>query len=150
MILKIKADKRSIALWISFILLVLFAIILSVFTMAWVKNRAKESGEELEKVLYHDELCDKINIWVNASYTTSTINLSIENIGTWRIDRVLIEFFNDSLPTNDQEYDCKLRSGYSKVLKLSKQGNLIYITPIVRKDSLKIICENKKNKIELG
>ena len=150
MILKIKADKRSIALWISFILLVLFAIILSVFTMAWVKNRAKESGEELEKVLYHDELCDKINIWVNASYTTSTINLSIENIGTWRIDRVLIEFFNDSLPTNDQEYDCKLRPGYSKVLKLSKQGNLIYITPIVRKDSLKIICENKKNKIELG
>ena len=143
-------NKKTISLWISFILMIVFVIMLSVLTMSWMKNRAVGGAYELKRAMNQELECHKVNIMVKSNdVNNNIINITITNTGTWRIDKVMIEFFNNSLPQSIEEYDSVLRPGTNKTLSITKQGDVMYITPIVNKDNFKLLCPEKKVRIKV-
>jgi len=118
--------------------------------MSWMKNRAVGGAYELKRAMNQELECHKVNIMVKSNdVNNNIINITITNTGTWRIDKVMIEFFNNSLPQSIEEYDSVLRPGTNKTLSITKQGDVMYITPIVNKDNFKLLCPEKKVRIKV-
>lgn len=147
--MKIRTNKKGISVWISWVLLVVFIVLLSAFMYGWMTNYTRQTTEDVKKVVYNEEECNYISLDIDACSTDSLILINFSNRGTLRIDKILLRLHSQQNVTNielNMTKDNKtLKPERTRTESINDTGNIYIIDaiPIYIKGEYKIVCTNK-------
>ncbi len=152
-------NKRGISLWIEFVLLMAFAVGLSIFLNNWMKDYTLKTTETIKERNYNTELCDGVAISIdaacqsNSTQSNSTpINLyiNVTNRGNLRITKQILRIY-DNITTlaNWEVHENTLLIKPGRMMRISNTSSLDYVgyievVPVTEKGDLEIVCAEKK------
>lgn len=139
-------DKKGITMWVSWVLLMSFAVVLSVFMYDWIFGFTSGAANELEQRTYAAEGCDDISIVIeDICQDAQTLYINITNTKNLRIKQLIFRIFDiyDEPETKTRSID--IFPGRTETLEVLKQGRTgrLEIVPVSRKGSSNIICNDR-------
>lgn len=147
--------KRGISVWVSWVLIMGFAIALGVFFFSWVKGFASESSDDIVERSDKITLCDSASLRIDKlCQDTQTLNINVTNVNTLKTDELIFRLIDIYEESELRNVNFTIKPGETKGLILVKQGIVKQadVIPVIHKDRKRIICENKKvalNKVEM-
>lgn len=147
-------NKRGVSLWIEFVLLMGFAVALSIFLNDWMRDYTTNTAETIVERHYNTELCDGIAVSIDAACQANStpINLyiNVTNRGNLRITKQIVRIYDNITTLANWEVienTQLIRPGRMK--RISNISSLDYIgyiesVPVTEKGDLEIVCSEKK------
>ncbi len=140
-------SKRGISVWVSWVLIMGFAVALGVFFFAWIKGFAIGSSGEIAERSDRITLCDSVSIRIDKlCQDTQTLNMNVTNSNSLKTDELIFRFYSIYEEPELRSTNFTLRPSETKNLMLVKQGIVkqAEAIPVIYKDRKRIICENKR------
>ncbi|MBT5021985.1 hypothetical protein HOK51_00920 [Candidatus Woesearchaeota archaeon] len=145
-------DKRGVGPWISWVLIMAFAVALSAFMYSFMVEYTSTSTDEIKEAVYNTDECRSVSLSIESvcqNTTTSELNIEIKNRNYRRIDLVDYRLYDASQkPISTNATNVSLNPNRKKTLNLSGvtslQLGLVEIIPSVNKEEFTIICSDKK------
>ena len=138
--------KKGISLWVSWVLVMMLAVILGTVYFGWMRDYAVETVDDVQERSDYITVCESSGIWVkNICQNTQTLNMNITNSNDLKIDEVIVRTINVyGDPTTDIR-NVTLIPGETKNIEVLKQEitKQMEIIPIIHKDSRRIICSSR-------
>lgn len=147
-------NKKGVSLWIEFVLLMGFAVVLSVFLNDWMRSYTVETAQDVKERHYNTELCDEIAISIDdacqANTTPINLYINITNRGNLRVTRQIIRVY-DNITTlaNWEVIENTAMIKPERMKRISNTSSLdsvdyIEAVPVTEKGDLEIVCSEKK------
>jgi FlaG/FlaF family flagellin (archaellin) len=139
-------NKKGVSMYISWILLMLMAIILSALMYNWYTGRTEQYAERLTTESTK-EVCTSVGINIKgACQDTQMLYINITNSLDIKIDQLvfnLVDLYDD---VENKKYNLTLYPGETEKIKLLKQGTLkqIEVVPATTIDNVNYPCSNRK------
>lgn len=94
---KISAQKKGIAVWISWVLLVAFVMFLGVTTFQWMRDFSEKTVTNLESRVKTSEKCDLVSLELSdvVAKNSQTLNMKVTNRYNLRIDRIVFTLYDN-------------------------------------------------------
>ena len=146
-------NKKADFIWISWVLLMAFAVAMSAAMYNWIFGYTKSSTEDIQNRALNSQDCSYIGISVDSyCQDTKNIYLDITNRNSLKIDRVLVRMFdvyNDPV-SETKEVRFILEPGKTSKLTVPKNGlvKTIELVPATIKDNTEIVCTNRVTKAD--
>lgn len=140
-------NKKGVAEWMSWVLIMGFAVALGVFFFAWIRGFATDSTEEISDRSERITLCESASVRIEKlCQDTQTLNINISNSNNIRIDELTFRFFNIYEEPELRGLNLTLKPGETNSIKLVKQGIVkqVEILPVIHDNGKRIVCENKR------
>ncbi len=138
--------KKGVSVYISWILIMLLAVILSAIMYTWYVNRTKDATERLIKETT-SEACNNIGIMINGvCQRTQYIKINITNVMDMRVDQIVFNFIDLYDYPETKISDVTIYPGETESMEIIKQGTLkqIEISPVMIIRGERYICSNRK------
>ena len=139
-------NKRGVHIWVSWILLLVFALVLSVMMYNWMYGFSEKSVKELETRTYKAESCDDIAISITGICQNSqTLYMNITNNQNIIIKQVIFRLYDVYDTPETKRKNITLRPGRGESIEVLKQGHLsrVELIPITQKGDEFIICPDR-------
>ena len=133
------------AAFVSWVLIILFAVVLSAIMLNWTRSYVTKQGEDLTS-RSDTLLCGDTSINIDGMcQNTQTLNMNVTNNNNLEIDKLRIRFIDLYDASEVKKIDLKLAAGDSEKYTVLKQGTTkqVKVTPIVLKKDKEIVCEDK-------
>lgn len=143
--LKLLKSKKGISQWLSWVLLVVLAVILSVAVFKWASGVVRDRSNDLVR-LYDNEECETTSIRIeNACQDTQTLYMNITNNNEQRVNGLLFRLFDVFKQPDVREKNLTLYPGRSETVRVLKQYSVknVEVIPVVRTDENIIVCTSK-------
>jgi len=135
--------KRGISPLISWVLLVGFAVALSMMVTDWVKTQAESTTEKTVEGVEGDIRCSQVSLNVNVDCISSpgTVQMNLANRGKFTIHKIRIR-----QPGNTEERIITLAPTMKRTEALNrfdpaKEGDVV---PIIMLEDKEVICSTRK------
>ncbi len=141
-ITRMKKSRRAVAAYISWVLLLGFAIAISVFMYSWINSQVDKTTVSIEQ-RSDTALCDDVLLAVkNSCQNTQTLNMNISNIKLLGISGLKFRFYDLYDNQDSREISISLRPGDTEDVEIIKQGTLkqAEIIPITSQDNKVVTC----------
>ena len=147
-------NKKGVSLWIEFVLLMGFAVALSIFLNNWMRDYTLKTTETIKERNYNTALCDGVAISIDAACqgNSTPINLyiNVTNRGNLRITKQILRIYNNITTLANWEVienTRLIRPG--RMMRISNTSSLDYVgyieaVPVTEKGDLEIVCAEKK------
>lgn len=147
-------NKKGVSLWIEFVLLMGFAVVLSVFLNDWMRDYTTETAQDMKERHYDTEMCTGIAISIDyachANSTPINLNINVTNRGDLRITKQIIRIYDNA--TTLENWEVLENSKLIKPTRMKVISNTssldtigyIEIVPVTKKGDLEIPCPEKK------
>ena len=146
--MKVKSvNKKGIAAWISWVLMMGFAVALGLFFFAWVRGFATDSTADLVDKSNRITICESASVRADRyCQDTQTLNINITNTNNLRTDALIFRFFDIYDESELRNVNATILPGETENLIVVKQGIVkqMEIIPMLYKDEKRIVCESKK------
>jgi len=148
-----KKNKKADFIWISWVLLMAFAVALSAMMYNWIFNYTKSSAEKIEERALNSQECSYIGISIDSyCQDTKNIYLDITNRNNLKVDNVLVrmyDVYNDPV-SEAKEEQFILEPGKTAKLTVVKNGlvKTVEVVPATIKGKTEIICTNRVAKAD--
>ncbi|HLD89196.1 MAG TPA: hypothetical protein VI894_03240 [Candidatus Nanoarchaeia archaeon] len=139
-------SKKAVSIWISWMLVTLIAVILSVFVYNWIVGLTKSTMQTLEKKVYDTTDCDYTGIVItSACQSTQTLYMNLTNNRNLLIDSIIVRTYDIYENPEVKEKSIELRPSESKQIAVLKQGIVrkIEVLPVVKRQDAQVICRTK-------
>ncbi|HII72363.1 TPA: hypothetical protein HA265_06430, partial [Candidatus Woesearchaeota archaeon] len=88
-------QKKAVSPWISWVLLMAFAVVLSAFMYNFMVSYTKDSTEDMKKIVYNTDECRLVSINIeSACMTAQALNITLQNRNYIRIDEMDFRFYS--------------------------------------------------------
>ena len=137
-------NKRGVAVWISWVLVVAFAALIGSLVFKWMIGYVKEQTVQIEERVYDDSLCEELSLAVkNLCQETQKLNFELLNNGFLTIDRLIFKMFDLDNNPFVIEQAIELSPGRTEAIEVIKQGhtNNLEIIPITVDNSREVVCQ---------
>ncbi len=138
-------SKKAEGIWISWVLLVLLGVILSVIIYKWSVGLAKSDSEDIAKRLEGSE-CRKISVRIDSVCQDSqTLYINISNNNDLRVDGMLFRMYNVLEQADIQEKNITIDPGRKETIEVAKQNaiNQVEVVPFRKVKNELIFCTEK-------
>ena len=155
---KKRGGKRGVSIYISWILVMVFVVILSTLMFNFMRGYAERSSQEIKERALTTLECDVVAVTIDyACQNTQNLYINVTNRGDINIKGLLFRSYDLYYEPQTDEKNVSLMIGKynSKELNLVKRGDVkkirkIEVVPILISDGIRIICENKMAYYPLG
>jgi FlaG/FlaF family flagellin (archaellin) len=146
---RIRSQKKAVSPWISWVLLVAFAVMLSAFMYNFMVSYTKSSTTDMKKVVYNTDECRLVSINIeDACRSSQVLNITLQNRNYIRIDSIDFRLYNDRVPIHTNLTNISMNPNRKKVVSLdtgtSTETTRIEVIPHITKENMDIICAEKK------
>ena len=139
-------NKKGNSMWISWILLMAFAVVISIFMYDWIFGFSSDAASDLEQRTYAAEGCDDISIAIlGICQDTQTLYINITNTKNLRVKQLVFRVYDiyDEPETKTKTLDVfPGRTESVQVLKQGRTGRL-EIIPVSKKKDSTIMCNER-------
>lgn len=138
--------KKAISIWISWVLVMLFASLLSVVVYKWVSGLAGQTTKDLKRIYDTDE-CDQVSLRIeNVCQDTQSLYTNITNNNELKIDRVLFRMFDVFNFPESTERNITITPGRTEEVQVFKQHSVkrLEIIPIMEVDGELVVCTKRQ------
>lgn len=140
-------SKKGVEQWISYVLLILFSVVIASLLFVWMKDYATGATDTFTEK-FNTEKCAQISISIDDAIlkNAQTLYITVTNRNYLRINGILVRIYYDTGPelfekkkltkpqiTND--YELNITTGNIQA---------IHVIPYYQADDVRIICDNKK------
>ncbi len=151
---KIIRNKRAVSPWISWVLLIAFAIMLSAFMYDFMVGYTEDSTEDMKKTVYNTDECRLVSInIVDACMSSSILNITLENTNYVRLDKLDFRVYNGRIPLHTNQTEIPMNPNRNKIIELETgvtTVTYVEVIPHIEKDNMDIICGDKKASKEVS
>lgn len=139
--------KKGVSVWISWVLVMMLAVILGTFYFGWMRTYAIETVDDIEERSEYITLCEGTAVWVkNICQNTQTLNMNITNSKDLKIDEVMVRIINVFNDPQTSTRNITLRPGKTESIDVLKQEitKQVEVIPVIYKEKKRIICSSRK------
>lgn len=144
-------NKRGVAGWIAWVLIVAFVVSLSAFMYDFMIGYTESSTEDVKKVVYDTDECRSVSISIESACqdtTTQVLNITLQNRNYIRIKKVNFRMFDlNKKPILFNSTNTTLNPNRKKLVTVpttSTQLGYVEAIPIVVRDNIEIVCGERK------
>ena len=141
-------QKKAVSPWISWVLLVAFAVVLSAFMYNFMVSYTKSSTDDMKKVVYNTDECRFVSINIeDACLSSQVLNITLQNRNYIRIDSMDFRFYNGRVPLHTNITEIAMNPNRKKVVSLdtgTSSVTRVEVIPHITKENMDIICADKK------
>jgi hypothetical protein len=145
---KVFRDKRGVDAWISWVLIMAFAVVLSVFMYQFMVDYAKQSTEDIKKVVYNTDECTRISLSINSvCFSSQALNITLQNRNYVRIDKIDFRLYNGRIPLHTNYTNITMNPNREKEMTIQTgitAMTMVEVIPHIVKEGMDIICSDKK------
>ncbi|MBW2964057.1 hypothetical protein KY363_01230 [Candidatus Woesearchaeota archaeon] len=142
------SGRKAVSPWISWVLLVAFAVMLSALMYNFMVDYTKSSTDDVKKVVYNTDECRLVAINIgSACLSAQDLNITLQNRNYVRIDSMDFRYYNGRLPLYINQTNISMNPNREKVITLSTGSStitMVEVIPHVSKEGMDIICADKK------
>jgi hypothetical protein len=150
--MKIFHGKKGVSLYLSWVLLIVLAVTLSVFVYKWVSGLAKETTSDLIRQ-YDGEDCSKVSLRIEKScQDTQALYINITNNNDLGIDAVLVRLFDIYKQPSVVERNISVDPGRTEQVSVIKQHSVrqVEVIPVRHVDDFVIVCTKRVAKADVS
>lgn len=139
-------SKRGIALWLSWTLIVGFAVLLGALFYNWATGFTETTLTDISGREDIITLCSQVGFALTkVCQETQTLNINVTNSGTIRIDELLFSMFDIYGIPQSWQINVTIDPADEVEVIAVKQGILSQaeIIPVLHKDEIRIICSSR-------
>ncbi|MBW2996719.1 hypothetical protein KY349_00090 [Candidatus Woesearchaeota archaeon] len=142
-------QKRAVSPWISWVLLVAFAVVLSAFMYNFMVSYTESSTEDMKKVVYNTDECRSVSLDIDsACMSAQVLNITLQNRNYARIDKMDFRLYSDIVPIHTNLTDIAMNPNRKKLIEIdtgtASTVTRVEVIPHIEKEDLDIICAEKK------
>ena len=137
-------NKRGVAVWISWVLVVAFAALIGSLVFKWMIGYVKEQTVQIEERVYDDSLCEELSLVVkDLCQEDQKLNFELLNNGFLTIDRLIFKMFDVENNPFVVEQTIELSPGRTETIEVIKQGhtNNLEIVPVTIDNNREVVCQ---------
>ena len=145
-----KTNKKGVAPYVSWVLLIALAASLSVFMYSWITEQADTSSAQIEQ-RSDTSLCEDARINLDSvCQNTQTLNMNVTNANILEINRLDFRFFDLYDNTESRSLNITIRTGDTEIVEVLKQGTLSQaeIIPVLIRGGKIITCTKSMITVE--
>ncbi|MBN1502984.1 hypothetical protein JW930_05560 [Candidatus Woesearchaeota archaeon] len=142
--------KKAMSQYLSWILLILFAVGLSSFMLVWTRNYVKGQSDDLTSRA-DNAMCDDVSLNLDGYCQNSqTLNMNITNTNLLTIAYLRLRFIDLYDNIADKKIEADISPGDTERITVLKQGTLrqVRVVPVMINDKKEIICNGKGVSLE--
>lgn len=147
--------KQAVSPWISWVLLVAFAVVLSAFMYDFMVSYTESSTDDMKKVVYNTDECRLVSVNIeDACRSSQVLNITLQNRNYIRIDSLDFRFYKDRVPLHTNITEISMNPNRRKMVSIDTGTSVgitrVEVIPHVTKENMDIICAEKKASREVG
>ncbi len=139
-------SKKGMEAWLSWVLLVGFAVSLSVLVYYWVGSYTTKTTTETRNRYIDSSECEYISIKIeDACQNTQTLNINITNNNELVVNGLVFRLYTIFDEPDVKETNTTIRPEKKEEIELIKQGTIkkVEIIPIGYDGTRKIVCNKR-------
>ncbi|RLE37458.1 hypothetical protein DRJ17_06535 [Candidatus Woesearchaeota archaeon] len=142
-------NKRGIAIWMSWVLLIAFMVALSAFMNQWITGYSRSTAEDIETT-YDEESCTRVALDISGCQESEKLNIEVENNGDLSIDKIIFRLYDLYSEVESKEKEVDIKAGKTKYVEVLKQGtiHMVESIPVLVSDDAVTVCRNKMHVLE--
>ena len=144
-------DKKGVSEWLSWVLLVAFAVIIGTSVLNWSKGHTTRTVEDLTEKGEFLTLCQETGVAVGGyCQDTQTLNMNVTNNNNRKVDAVVMRGFDYYNRPQGGQKNVTLDPEKTKNVVVVKQGILVHaeISPVIVVGKKRVICQSRKVTLE--
>jgi FlaG/FlaF family flagellin (archaellin) len=146
--MKRKKGKKGDATWISWVLLMAFAVVMSAIVYNWMFGFTKSSAESIEKRTMNAAQCEQVGLSIDkACQETEYIYMDVTNRNNLNIDKVIVRMYNVYGEPIEPLLEKTISIGpkESTKIQLQKSGVVkkVDLIPITIQKRTEIVCSER-------
>lgn len=148
------AGRKAVSPWISWVLLIAFAVMLSALMYNFMVDYTKSSTDDVKKVVYNTDECRLVAINIgSACLSAQDLNITLQNRNYVRIDSIDFRYYNGRMPLYINQTNISMNPNREKAITISTGSTTVTrveVIPHVSKEGMDIICADKKAAADVG
>ncbi|MFC1752355.1 hypothetical protein ACFL96_03055 [Thermoproteota archaeon] len=140
------SNKKAVYAWVSWVLLITFAILLAAIISYWMKDYIQELVEDMQDRALRDEYCDSTGIEIDELVVKNaqTLNMKVINTYNLAINQIIFRLY-------DHEYilinitNVTIKPDQNKTLEVPKNltTSRLEAVPVIIEGGKRYICNDK-------
>ena len=145
----LKRSKRAASEWISWVLIMAFAVVLSVIMYKFMVDYASEQTTDIKKMVYNTDECRMVSLnIISACFgPAQVLNITLQNNNYVRIDKIDFRLYNGNIPIHTNQTSITMNPNREKLVSFSTGAaavTRVEVIPRIVKENMEIICSDKK------
>ncbi|MBU2561793.1 MAG: hypothetical protein KKD17_05845 [Nanoarchaeota archaeon] len=142
--------RRAVSPWISWVLLVAFAVVLSAFMYNFMVSYTKDTTQDIKKTVYNTDECRSVSLNIDSacfSASAQVLNITLQNTNYARIDSMDFRLYNGRIPLHTNETDISMNPNRVKEISINTgvaAVTRVEILPHITKENMDIVCSDRK------
>jgi hypothetical protein len=141
-------SKRAASEWISWVLIMAFAVILSVFMYQFMVDYTTDQTTDIKKIVYNSDECRLVSININsACFSAQVLNITLQNNNYVRLDKIDFRLYNGRIPLHTNLTNITMNPNREKMVSFNTGAasvTMVEVIPHIIKEQMDIICSDKK------
>ena len=139
--------KKAIAPWVSWVLLLTFAVLLASIVSYWMKDYVTGVVNDMKTREYAKEYCDLVGIEIRDLVVkdAQTLNMKLVNTYNLGINKVIFRLYDTNNYILINKTNVTIKPNQNKTVEIPKNATTYRVeaVPVIFKDGKEIICEEK-------
>ncbi|MCX6707649.1 MAG: hypothetical protein NT001_05930 [Candidatus Woesearchaeota archaeon] len=145
-IFRIKS-KKGIDQWISWVLLLVFSVLLASIVSYWMKDYITETSGDMTKRAHTTEYCDGVGIEIQdlVAKNSQTLNMKVINTYNLAINKIIFRVYDADNYILVNMTNVTIKPGQNKTIEIPKNETVSFVeaVPVIIEDGEQIICNDK-------
>jgi FlaG/FlaF family flagellin (archaellin) len=151
---KVFKHKKAVSPWISWVLLVAFAIVLSAFMYDFMVDYTESSTDDMKRTVYNTDECRLVSLNIDSACMSSQVlNITLQNRNYIRIDKMDLRFYEGRVPLHTNQTNITMNPNRVKIIEFNTGVSTVTrveVIPYIIKEEMDIICADKKAESEVS
>lgn len=140
--------KRAVSPYISWVLLMAFAVVLSALMYSFMVDYTNDSVSDIKRVVYNADECRSVSLVISSScFSAQILNITLENNNYARIDTMDFRLFNGRVPIHMNQTNISMNPNRVKAIELKTGASavtMVEVIPHIMKEDMDIVCTDRK------
>lgn len=144
-------NKKGIAVWISWVLLVAFSVLIGSLVLQFSKSHTTKTVDDLTEKGEILTLCQETGLAVNSyCQKTQTLNMNVTNNNNLKVSAVMVRGFDIYNNPQGGERNISIEPEKTKSIAVVKQGVLkrAEVMPMIIVGKKRVVCQSRKVALE--
>ncbi len=136
-------NKKAMAEWISWVLVIGLGVLLSIVVYYWMVERTNVSTEQMQTVVYDSSECSSVGINIDAvCQDTQVLYINLSNTDNLAVNALFFRMLTIFGDVSSKEINVTIKSGRTEALAVIKEGTLkkLDVLPVTMAGQKRVVC----------
>lgn len=136
-------NKKALAGWISWVLVIGLGIMLSIMVYYWLVERTNASTEQMQTIVYDSSECSAVGVNIDAvCQDTQALYMNLSNTDNLAVNALFFRMLTIFGDVSSKEINITIKAGRTETITVIKGGTIkrLEVTPVTESGQKRIVC----------